>query len=185
MIAIMLTALSDRLSQLPSSARTFAPGEALFRQGDPVEVLHFVRSGEAHLVRLTPDGQELILQRAQAGDLLAEASAWSDCYHCGAVAFAAPVRTLAIARGPLRAALASDAALAEAFARHLASAMQRTRLRAEILTLRTVAERLDAWLAAGSGALPVRGEGARVAAEIGVSPEALYREIARRRNTVA
>lgn len=185
MIAIMMTALADRLSQLPCSARTVPAGEALFRQGDPVEVLHLVRSGEAHLMRLTPDGQELILQRARPGDLLAEASVWSDCYHCGAVAFAGPVRTLAIARGPLRAALGSDAALAEAFARQLALAMQRTRLRAEILTLRTVAERLDAWLLAGPGRLPARGEGARVAAEIGVSPEALYREIARRRNTAA
>jgi hypothetical protein len=44
-----------------------------------------------------------------------------------------------------------------------------------------VADRLDAWLAAGEGKLPAKGEGRGLAAEIGISPEALYRELARRR----
>lgn len=185
MNASMMAASADRLSELPSPARTLAAGETLVRQGNPVAVLRLVRSGEAHRVRLTPDGQELIGQRARPGDRLAEASVWSDCHHCGAVAFAGPVRTLAIARGPLRAALGSAAALAEAVPGQLALAMQRTHPRAGILTLRTAAERLDARLLAGPGRRPARGEGARVAAEIGVSPEALCHEIARRRNTAA
>ena len=48
------------------------------------------------------------------------------------------------------------------------------------LSLRTVAERLDAWIAA-SGRYPAKGEWKTVAAEIGNSPEALYRELAKRR----
>ena len=55
-------------------------------------------------------------------------------------------------------------------------------MRAEILSLRTVAQRLSAWLEL-NGELPAKGEWLILAAEIGTSPEALYREIARRRNS--
>jgi len=51
------------------------------------------------------------------------------------------------------------------------------------LSMQTVAERLDAWLAARSGDLPTRGTWRQVSMEIGVTPEALYRELARRRAT--
>jgi CRP-like cAMP-binding protein len=64
---------------------------------------------------------------------------------------------------------------------HLAHELQRARLHAEILSIRTVAKRLDAWLATRGGDAPHRGEWKTAANEIGVSPEALYREMARRR----
>jgi len=47
--------------------------------------------------------------------------------------------------------------------------------------LKTVAARLDAWLAFHDNQLPPRGKRVEFAREIGVSPEALYRELARRR----
>lgn len=52
-----------------------------------------------------------------------------------------------------------------------------------MLSLKTVAERLDAWTAANQGAPPIKGEWKTVAVEMGVSPEALYRELAKRRAT--
>jgi hypothetical protein len=45
-----------------------------------------------------------------------------------------------------------------------------------------VAERLDAWIAWNDGNSPEKGEWKLVANQIGVSPEALYREIGKRRN---
>jgi hypothetical protein len=60
--------------------------------------------------------------------------------------------------------------------------VQRARAQVEIVSLKKVSERLDAWLAL-SGDLPPKGQWHRLASEIGVTPEALYREIARRRNT--
>ena len=71
---------------------------------------------------------------------------------------------------------------ARAWVTHLAGEVRDARLRAEILTLKTVAERLDAWLA-DSGRLPEKGGWKAIAREIGTSPEALYREIARRRQS--
>jgi hypothetical protein len=46
--------------------------------------------------------------------------------------------------------------------------------------VRVLAPRLDTWLD-WRGALPPKGDWLRLAAELGVSPEALYREIAKRR----
>jgi hypothetical protein len=57
-------------------------------------------------------------------------------------------------------------------------------MRSEIRTLRTVAERLDAWLGV-IGTLPERGSWTALAAELGVSREALYREMRRRRQAEA
>ena len=50
-----------------------------------------LRDGRADLVRHTGHGLRLILHSRGAGQILAEASAWSDVYHCDAVASAASV----------------------------------------------------------------------------------------------
>lgn len=54
-------------------------------------------------------------------------------------------------------------------------------MRAEILSLKSVAAKLSAWMALNSDALPPKGRQHLVASEMGVTPEALYRELARRR----
>ncbi len=154
-------------------------GEWLFHSGDPVRSMYFVAEGAVDLARVTGAGAPVILQRARPGQVLAEASAYSAAYHCDARAItAASMRVVPVAR--FRERLARDTLLAEAWAAHLANAVQAARLRAEIRSLRTVAERLDAWLGEGR-ALPCKGAWQDLAAEIGVSREALYRELARRR----
>jgi CRP-like cAMP-binding protein len=77
-------------------------------------------------------------------------------------------------------ALAENPDLARAWARHLAIEVQRARAQAEVLSPRTVAERVDAWITLHDGALPPRGNWQQLASEIGVTPEPLYRELARR-----
>jgi hypothetical protein len=62
----------------------------------------------------------------------------------------------------------------------LARAVQATWVRSEIRSLPKVAERLDAWLNEGC-VLPDKSCWQDVAAELGVTREALYRELARRR----
>lgn len=180
MIDIMSKGLADLLHRLPATERRFAAGTHIFRQGTRVLTLHQIVDGRAHLVRHQPSGAPLVLQRAGPGSILAEASVFSERYHCDAVAIVA-TRTRAIAKPVLRAALVREADLAEAWAAYLAREVQATRTRAEILSLRTVAERLDSWAAANDGKLPAKGEWRSLAATIGTSPEALYRELARRR----
>ncbi len=66
-------------------------------------------------------------------------------------------------------------------ARHLAREAQAARLRSELLSLRRLADRLDGWLALNDGMLPPKGRWSTIAADLGVTPEALYRELSRRR----
>jgi CRP-like cAMP-binding protein len=130
---------------------------------------------------MLPHGFQLTLQRAGPASVLAEASMFADRYHCDALA-AEDSSLLAVPIATARAALESDAALASVLARHLAGEVQRTRSRAEILSIKSAADRIDAWLALNGEALPPKGRWNQVASEIGISPEALYRELALRRS---
>lgn len=179
MIAIMSAEL-DSFWRRAGRERELVDGETLFRSGQPVRALHRIAAGTVELVRILPHGANLTLQVATPGSLLAEASLFATHYHCDAVARdAARVRSVPV--GALRAALVSDRALAGILLGHLAGEVHRARARAEIVALRTVAERLDAWLSLGGGHLPPRGGWRELAGELAVSPEALYRELAIRR----
>ncbi len=176
--------MSEALAELFAAGRprSFAPGERLFASGDPVLVLHRVVAGEARLVRHRPDGGRIVLQRAGPGAVLAEASLFAERYHCDGEA-ATELRTRALAVADARARLAARPELALAWAARLARDVQSARQRAEILALPRLAERLEAWLAVSGGVLPPRGRWHELAAELGVTPEALYRHLARRRRS--
>lgn len=162
--------------------RSLAARETLFHLGEPVTRLYVVQQGEVALERLSTDGQRLILQRARAGDVLAEASFFAETYHCDAVALTS-VRVVGASLNRLRIASRTDPAIMETIARHLAAQVQHTRARAEILSLKRVNERLDAWLALNGGQPPAKGNWHVLAGELGVTAEALYRELARRKPT--
>lgn len=177
MIAIMSGSFDGLFSRF--LLRSLAAGERLFLAGDEVAFIYRVRAGRIALNRTTPQGTVLLLQTARDGDVLAEASAYSALYHCDAAALE-PSEVEAVSAADFKRALSSDRGLAEAWERRLAHAVQDARMKSEIRTLRTVAERLDAWLSANSGFLPPKGRWQELAGELGVSREALYRELARR-----
>ena len=178
-MAIMSTDLDLLLGGLRGHEHRFPAGTTVFLLNDEVRVVYLVRRGVIHLVRHKEQGAALILQRAQAGSILAEASVYSDQYHCDARA-ESDATTWAVSKGDLRRRLEEKPDFARAWAQYLANAVQRARLHAEILSLKTVAARLDAWIV-WNGVLPEKGQQRRIADEIGVSPEALYRELAKRR----
>jgi CRP-like cAMP-binding protein len=157
----------------------YSAGDAVFRIQDQVQSLHVICEGRVHLVRHQADGSKLILQRADAAAVLAEASLYSPHYHCDAIAETDSL-TWAISRTELRSHLQQNSTLSEAWSRHLAHEVQKARLHAEILSLRTVAARVDSWIG-WYGSLPEKGHLATVAQQIGISPEAFYRELAKRR----
>jgi hypothetical protein len=88
------------------------------------------------------DGLQLTLQRAGSGSIVAEASLFADRYHCDALA-AEESAVRAVPMTMAKAAIESDPDLASALMRHLAGEVHRTRTRAEILSLKSVAARLD------------------------------------------
>jgi len=170
-----------RLVTLAGRHLTLARGERLFQRGDAIRELYLLSGGELCLQRDTLDGASLTLHRAHAGDVVAEGSVWAERYHCDAQ-ITCEAMLHAIPMRQVRDALRKDAALANTWAALLARELQQSRARTEILRLRGVAARLDAWCLLTGADLPARGEQRGVADEIGVMPEALYRELARRRD---
>lgn len=181
MIAIMSAAWFDRMNSLVERECLLGDGHLLFRAGEPVRHLYLVRSGCILLARVQPSGDPLVLQRATAGQLAAEASVFATRYHCDALC-SGPTSVGRIRKAVVEQLKAEDPVWLGAFAAHLAHEVQQTRARAQLLALKRVGERLDAWLALHDRALPPRGRWVELAAELAVTPEALYRELARRQN---
>ena len=175
----MISIMIDWIRSLPQQQRTYEEGQHLFHRNDPVRSMFFIEEGTAQLIRHHRDGSAAVLQRAGPGSMLAEASLFASAYHCDAVAIE-PVTATLIARRSLRRLFVTSPDFAQAWAAHLSAEVRHARTRAEILSLRTIAQRLDAWIAE-TGSLPDKGSWKSLALEIAVSPEALYREIARRR----
>ncbi|HNY40270.1 MAG TPA: Crp/Fnr family transcriptional regulator [Bryobacteraceae bacterium] len=162
------------------TVQRFDPGDTIFRTGSAVKQVFLVRTGCTALVRLLPSGGQAILQRASSGHLIAEASVYVQQYHCDCVALE-PTELAYMPRKSFLDALRSDTRLAEAWASYLAHGVQQARMRAEIRSLKTVAERLNAWISE-YGEIPEKGQWQGLADELSVSREALYRELSRRRS---
>jgi CRP-like cAMP-binding protein len=178
MITIMSDPLIDHFLELSTGRGDFAAGQHIFNQGDAITRLYLVQAGTIRLVRYQADGNVAVLQRASPGMVLAEASVFSSRYHCDAIAVSNS-EALIIPVNSVRRLLRSDNVFAETWASYLSHQLQQARTRAEIASLKTVAARLNAWLAWNDGLLPPKGEWKNLADEIGVSPEALYRELAK------
>ena len=171
----------ERLMDLAGDPRQLPEGAYLFHRGDAIRSIFVVQAGLLELVRHQLGGAAVVLQRGGAGTVLAEASLYSDSYHCDALAAAASA-VFEVPKPAFLDVLRADAGFADLWAAHLAHEVQSARTRAEILSLRKVTERLDGWLAWRAGVVQPKGQWKSIAAEIGVSPEALYRELAKRRS---
>ena len=180
MIAIMSDEIFAYLRSRAVAHKSFEKNQHLFHRGDPVETLFLVTDGAVNLMRYQEDGSPAVLQRSTPGAILAEASLFSGHYHCNAIAIVA-TEVMAVPVAEVRRLLNQDHVFAVEWTKHLSRELQSARKRAEIISLRTVGARLDTWLTWNDGDLPPKGEWRRLAEEIAVSPEALYREISRRR----
>lgn len=139
--------------------------------------MYLVRLGHVSLTRVLPDGTKLILHHAADGSLVADASLFADFYHCDAVC-ETDVRVAFLPGGALTAALRQDN-LAMPCLETVAKEVQALRTRIEIMRLRRVRDRLTAYLDLFGS--PAAGKWVEVADWIGVTPPALYRELARMR----
>lgn len=171
--------LTDTLTRLAEGSRTLPAADTLFRAGDPVKCLYLVVSGALRLTRMLPHGAELVVQRAEPGAIVAETSLFANRYCCNAIATETSL-VCAVRIPAVQAALRDDSRLLWEWVHHMTRQVQQARARAEILSLKKVAHRVEGWRALNDGILPPKGRWRQLADEIGVSPEALYREFARR-----
>lgn len=156
MIAIMFEELQPILDCVARRELSFAPGQTVFHQGNPVRQVFIVTTGTIQLVRHQASGAPLILQRAGPGAMLAEASLDSARYHCGATAVT-KASAPATSKQELLNRLAQNPELGITFIKRLAHELQYARFHAEVLSIKTVSARLDAWIE-WNGAMPPKGE---------------------------
>ena len=181
MIGIMCEALIDRVIGIGGAQRALNKDSYLFHQSEPIHSVFVVLKGLVELVRYQMDGNSIVLQRARCNTILAEASVYSESYHCDAIA-RLPSRYIEVPKTRFQKQLRKDQDFADLWTAHLAREMQSARFRSEILARRTVAERLDGWFAWKGNTMPEKGNWKSIAEQIGVSPEALYRELAKRKH---
>ena len=153
-------------------------GELLFRQGRKPERMFYVTSGEVVLQRPGSRGDHAVLQRARQG-FVAEASLQSSKYHCDAVVAVSGI-VVSVPIEPIKQELLADSAFAMRWIGMLNHELMRLRLQCERLSIKGVRNRLLHLIETeGQGGRLALGAGLKsMAAELGVTHEALYRTVA-------
>jgi CRP/FNR family transcriptional regulator, dissimilatory nitrate respiration regulator len=163
-----------------SVVRVLEARELLFQQGDRTAAIYKIEIGRIRLIRRTVDDHPVILYTARRGEYFAEASLFAETYHCDAVA-AAPSRVRVYPKTAVIAALRADPDLAQAFMARLAVQLQELRTLMELRNIRSAHERVLQylrWRAIEQGrSIAVEGQLQDIAAEIGITREALYRTL--------
>lgn len=157
---------------------TYSRGHVLFRQGKQPTRMLFVTRGEVVLQRLGRQGEQMVLHRTRRG-FVGEASLESARYHCDAVVTASG-EVIAIPIEAVKQALVADSAFARRWIAMLNREVKRLRAQCERLSLRGVKQRLLHLIETEGrdGRLPMDSGLKSIAAELGVTHEALYRAVA-------
>ncbi len=174
------TSLPPPLAGVSPRQRRLAAGEVLFRQGDRTAGIYRLIEGRVRLVRVTPDGTAVNLHQARPGETFAEASLFSAHYHCDAVADVDSLVGL-YPKAALTAHLRDDPEALWLFAADLARHLQGLRGRYELRQIRSAPERVLQFLRLrcdAEGCFRPDGTLKNLAAELGMSHEALYRALA-------
>ena len=172
---------------LPAAARSAAvdrklkAGEALFHLGDKTGGFYEVIKGRVRMSRVDRSGHEIVLFVAGSGETIAEASLYSPAYHCDAIANTDVVVRL-YPKAAVLAAFAKDRKAAQAFTATLARQVMNLRTRIEQRNIRSARDRVRHFLALNAGAdghtVELHGTVKDLAAELGLTHEALYRTLA-------
>lgn len=170
-----MSAWTDIVDGIGGTRQDLAAGTMLFRAGDEARALFHVEQGRVGLFR---DGQRVHL--APAGSLVSEEALFSPHHTSDALA-ERPTRLRVLPKATVLLFLRAHPDLNLAFSAHLAEELRRQRELAGILRLPQARSRVLAWLAgleAVDGVIALSRPLVEVAAEIGLSHEALYRTIA-------
>ncbi len=162
-------------SSLPNSASTnfeLHAGAYVFRLGGKPFGLFFLVDGEVHLIRHTKSGDAVPIHRAYAGEFFAEASLFSDAYHCDAIA-QTHSKLLKIDRSQTLALMETNPRFSIEISTYLARQVQDYRRLLELRSIRSAQERVlsavaDGWL---------KGNILSFAAQLGLSHETVYRAL--------
>lgn len=177
--------MADWLTQTVRDAgieRSLEVGQVLFRTGHPTAGFYEVMTGNIRLVRVDRAGREAVLQIAAPGQTLAEASLFAFAYHCDAIAMTDAVVRL-YPKAMVLAEFEGNYAAAQAFMVMLASQVMNLRTRLEQRNIHSAHDRVRHYLMVNAGAdgrtIILPGTLMDLAAELGLTHEALYRTLAK------
>ncbi|MBL4692811.1 MAG: Crp/Fnr family transcriptional regulator [Magnetovibrio sp.] len=174
--------LIDILDLPRKGERLLAKGQSLFCAGDLVHNLYCVKSGEIQMVRNLGDGTTVLLYVGTAGQTFAEASLFSETYHCDAVTNAETLIYL-YDKAHVLDILRNNEKKAFDFMAHMARQVMELRGHVELINVRAAHERVLAYIQsqmpAGSLHTTIAQPWNCIAAHIGLSPEAVYRALAK------
>jgi CRP/FNR family transcriptional regulator, dissimilatory nitrate respiration regulator len=161
--------------------RALKAGQCLFRAGTRTAGLFEIVQGKVRLVRVDRSGREAVLQVGSPGETLAEASLFSSTYHCDAIAMTDAVVRL-YPRAILFNELERNPKVAHAFAATLARQVMALRARLEQRNIHSARDRVRHYLLVNADAsgrtVALSGTLKEIAAEMGLTHEALYRTLA-------
>jgi CRP-like cAMP-binding protein len=157
-------------------------GETLFRTGMNSAGLYEVMRGRLRLVRVDRAGREIVLYVAGPGETLAEASLFSASYHCDAIAASDAIVRL-YPKAAVLTGFERDPNAMRKFAGMLARQVMTLRTRLERNAIRSAEDRARHYLSLNVGAdgrtVNFVGTLKDLAADLGLTHEALYRALAR------
>lgn len=168
--------LPTPLNQLASkdlSHITVEAAETLFVQGSEPSGLFYLVSGAVDLKRTTATGHDVLIHHAQARETFAEASLFSESYHCTAIAVQTS-QLILCKRAAINRLFDSNIAFARAMASRFAAQIQLSRRRVELLSIRSAEERVLEALNDGL----LLDDITSFADAIALAPETVYRNLA-------
>jgi len=167
--------IDDLLQNLPVKAHrtvSIAKGDVLFRQGQQTSGMYSVVQGCVTLQRVGLSGDTLTLHKAVAGGTFAEASIFSDVYHCDAICTQAG-EVLKIDKTEVTRLMEINTTFRNAFTKHLAVQVQHYRAHIELLAIHSAKHRVFAAVQGGY----FDGTVTALASRINLTPEACYRAL--------
>lgn len=173
------TILEDIFARLKTQSLSIDVGDKIFKQGESVSNIYYIKTGKIQLIRNTIDGTPVILHIGHQGETIAEASLFSSTYHCSAVAYSAS-NVLSVKKLELLNFLENNP---EAMMGLLAVFSRQVRdLRAlnEIKNIRSAKERILSFIkynANENKEMSFRTSLKGIAHEIGLAHETFYREL--------
>ena len=154
-------------------------GSVLFSTGDSAQGFYAVLHGAVRVYRISPEGKEITLEIAGDGETFAEASLFSDVYHCWAEALK-DSRVYLIPKDAFMDVIQRDIQFAAAWIHVLSLEVIRLRQRIEELTLKSPKARIVSYVlllaeiqSTASVTLPVHRKS--IATLLGMTHETFYR----------
>jgi CRP-like cAMP-binding protein len=163
-----------------ASLRDLAPGELLYRRGDPAQAVYAVLHGLMQLFSCTTEGKQVPLYVARSGECVSEAALFGEVYCSDAMA-EVQSRVRAFPKKALQNTLREHPKLAAEFMALQAERFNWIRSSLELRALRSARERILQYLrissSAGPQAVRVDRPLKRIAEDLSLSPETFYRTL--------